>query len=547
MMKGYQKTPDIVIKNGMIVDGSGTMPYYADIAIVGDKIDCIGNLQDVDAKLVIDAAGKYVTPGFIDAHTHSDYTIWATPECYSAIYQGVTTEVVGNCGYSCSQDLDGIPFDKAGDGIECVYDLGENNFRKGAMAAVLDKMDKMGASMNTAWLCGHNSLRQLAGVYGPNYTEEQFQLMADILREAMDAGFIGFSTGLELTPGVASRPEEVEKLAMIAGEYADARYSTHMRDEGLYILEAIEEFLNVIRKSGMYGTVSHLNVKYDNGVPDEYLQKGMDMLKRARADEHLNVMCDMLPTCFATGSVMAMMPPWLYENSWEEARQILSTPEGRARVRADFNRYWRFLDADQWDRLLNIKTEHMPEINSKTFAQLVEEWGKSPFDCMLDIVQAAESFEVAQKIMMQGTVFHEQTQIDSVVRDPIYMWQTDSRVTEEEGPVAKRADNIQNYMSMTYYFAHYVRDLGAFPFEKAVQKATFIPAKHFGLKKRGLLEEGYFADINVFDLNNLKINATFADSARYCTGMDYVIVNGVPTVVQGKHNGARGGKVLRRN
>ncbi len=540
----YQRKPDIIIRNGTIVDGTGKPAYYADIAIIGDKIDYIGNLKGVSAPLEIDATHKYVTPGFIDPHTHSDGTLWCNPECQSAVRQGVTTEVMGNCGFSMrgftKSHVDMV--DPAGDGIDCVYTLPGPTYPKGSVAAVLDKAERMGTSMNTAWLCGHNDLRVMAQCYNTDYTEEQFQIMADFLREAMEAGFIGFSTGLEFIPGIVSRPEEVERLAAIAAEY-DANYSTHMRDEGYYILEAINEFLNVIRKTGMRGMVSHLNVKYDNGIPNEYLERGMNMLKHAREVEHLNVYADMLPTTFATGDAVAMLPPWLYADGWDKARQILADPAGREKVKNDLNRYWRFLAAGQWDRLLYIQPKYAPEIGATPFSQLVQESGKEPVDVFLDVIMGAKTLEQVNEILIQGTVFFEQTMIDSVIKDPIYMWQSDSHVTTEDAPLA--TNNMQDYMSMTYFFTRYVRDLGVISIEDAVKKVGSMPAHHFMLEKRGVLEVGNYADINVFDLNELKVNANFSNTNKYSSGMDYVIVNGTPVIAKGEHTGARAGKVLR--
>lgn len=544
-MSMYQKTPDIIIKNGTVVDGTGAPAYYADIAIVGDKIDYIGDLKGVEAPVIIDAHHKYVTPGFIDGHSHADFTFWAEPDCGNHVTQGITTTVVGNCGYSMRHYVGDLPFDPAGEQIKCVYDyLGQTNVPKGAMAAVLDKVDAMGLTVNTAWFCGHNDLRVLADVHTVDATEEQFAVMADFLREAMDAGFIGFSTGLEFDPGVMSRPDEVERLAMIAGEY-DANYSSHMRDEGTYILEAINEFLNVVRRSGLRGTVSHLNVKYDNGVPNEYLQKGMQMLKDARSIEHLNVYADMLPTCFATGGAQAMLPAWLYAEGWDKAKQILADPEGRQKVKADMNRYWRFLAAGQWDRLLGVQAPYWPEVTTTPFQELVRKWGKEPADCFLDIIAAAPSIEDVRNVCMQGIVFHEQTMIDSVVRDPIYLWMTDARAANDTGPVADLVCNMQDYMSMIYFFTRYVRDLGAISIEQAVAKATSLAAKHYRLEKRGVLEVGYYADINVFNIHELKINATFNEPCRYCEGMDYVLVNGEAVVRAGELTKKRAGRVLR--
>ena len=187
----------------------------------------------------------------------------------------------------------------------------------------------------------------------------------------------------------------------------------------------------------------------------------------------------------------------------------------------------------------------MPEISNTPFHEAAQTHGREPVDFFLDVLAAAPSLQDAQATLMQGTVFHEQTMIDSVVKDPIYMWQADAQTTVETGELAKRTANVQNYMSITYFFTRYVRDLGVISIEDAVKKATSTPAKHFRLEKRGVLEAGYNADINVFDLNALKVNSTFSDVCRYASGMDYVIVNGVPVIAKGEHTGARAGKVLR--
>lgn len=545
-MAFYKGNPDIIIRNGTVIDGTGQAGFFADVAIKGDRIDYIGDLKDVTAPLEIDATGKYVTPGFIDSHTHSDMQLFSNPLCQSAVRQGVTTEVVGNCGFSMRNALvSGVPFDPAGDGIKCVYEYNSPEAPKGSMAAVLDKAEKMGTSMNTAWLCGHNDLRVLADLRTTEYTEEQFQIMADFLQEAMDAGFIGFSTGLEFDPGIMSKPEEVERLAAIAAKY-DAIYTTHMRDESYHLLDSIEEFLNVIRKTGMRGMVSHLNVKYDNGVPGEYLYKGMDMLKAARKDEHLNVYCDMLPTTFATGAALAMLPPWLYADGWDAAKATLADPEGREKVKNDLNRYWYFLGAGQWDRLLFLLPPYWPEVAQTPFKELCEKWGKAPVDCYLDVMAAAKDLAAARTVTMQGVMFDEQTMIDSVIRDPIYLWQTDTRVSTDgsDGPLVTR-NNIQDYMSMFYFFVRYVRELGAITLEEAVCKATSRVASHFRLRDRGMLMPGFFADVNVFALEDLTIHATFSNPRQYCTGMDYVIVNGTPVIAKGEHTKARPGRVLR--
>ncbi len=535
---------DIIIKNGLVVDGSTNAPYKADVAIKDGKIAFVGELSSASAQKIIHADGKYVTPGFIDTHSHSDSSIWINPEAQSSVRQGITTEIVGNCGFSMRHTIT-VPFDKAGDGIECVYNLANTGKEvpKGAFANTLDKMEKIGASINTAWLCGHNDLRVIAGLNTTDYTEEQFSVMEGFLREALKAGYIGFSTGLEFDPGILSRPEEVERLASVAAEY-DGIYTTHMRDEGTYIIEAVEEFLNVIRKTKMRGMISHLNVKYDNGIPNEYLEKCMNMLKNARKNEQLDVFTDMLSTTYGTGCAQAMLPPWLYENGWDEARKILEDTQGREKVKADMNRYWRFLADGQWSRLLRIIAPHMPSVTAMSFEELCREWNREPVDTFLDVFMKTETIEEVRAIEMVGVMFNEQTMIDTVVNDDIYFWMSDSYTTVEEGDA--RTGNMSDYMGYLYFFTRYVKELGVISIEKAVHKATKRAADHYRLQNRGQIKEGYFADINIFDLDSLRINATFTDPCKYCSGFDYVIVNGTPVIEKGEHTGKRAGMVLKR-
>ena len=524
-MAFYQRQPDIIIRNGTIVDGTGKLPYYADIAIVGDKIDYIGNLKGVSAPLEIDAHHKYVTPGFIDSHNESDYTIFSYPDCENAVRQGITTGVVGQCG-AMKYDV----IEKNADGT---YD-------KTVAAKMLDKAENMQFAMNTAWLCGHNGLRDLAGVHTTYATEEQYQVMEDILREAMEAGFCGFSTGLEFAPGTLCKPEEVERLAQIVVDY-DGNYSSHMRDEGYYFLEAVNEFLNVIRKTGLRGTVSHMNIKYDNGVPNDWLFKGIQMLKDARDIEHLNVYTDMLSTLSGPGGTTALLPPWLYAEGWDKAREILADPVGREKVKNDMDRYWRFVAAGQLDRILYMLPEYDEHIAHTPFPKLVEESGKEPIDVFLDVIMNAPT--MASVGLVIGEMFKEQFQIDSVVKDPIYMWMTDTNVYPEDGPMA--SSNSLNYMAMIYFFTRYVRDLGVISIQDAVYKVGALPAHHFHLEGRGVLEVGNYADINVFDLYALKINASHDDPSHFSEGMDYVIINGKPIIAKGEFTGDRNGRVLR--
>ena len=194
-----------------------------------------------------------------------------------------------------------------------------------------------------------------------------------------------------------------------------------------------------------------------------------------------------------------------------------------------------------------IKPAHMPQIHGTPFAALVKASGKDPFDYFLDVVQSVPSLDEMRKFEIQGIAFDEQTMVDTVVKAPIYLWMTDASVTAEEGPAAKVTANIQYYMSMFHFLIRYVRELKALPLETALTKICAIPAEHFKLRDRGILAEGKYADINVFALEHLKINATFEHFNRLCSGMDYVIVNGTAVIAEGKHTEKRAGRVLRRS
>jgi N-acyl-D-amino-acid deacylase len=252
----------------------------------------------------------------------------------------------------------------------------------------------------------------------------------------------------------------------------------------------------------------------------------------------------MLSTTYGTGCAQAMLPPWLYENGWDEARRILADDEGRKKVKADMNRYWRFLDFGQWDRLLRIIAPHMPEVTKMSFEELCDAWGREPCDAFLDVFMKTETIEEVRAIEMVGVMFDEQTMIDTVVNDDIYLWMSDSYTTTEKGDA--RTGNMSDYMGYMYFFTRYVKELGVISIEKAVNKATKRVADHYRLENRGQIKEGYFADINIFDINNLTINATFTDPCRYCSGFDYVIVNGTLVIEKGQHTGERAGRVLRR-
>ncbi len=298
---------DILIRNGWVADGTGNPIYPADVAIQGDRIVDVGSLAGAEAATVIDARGKIVSPGFVDAHSHTDATILANPTAESTIRQGITTEVVGNCGMSVAPATAAARASGAGgfgsfEGIDVPAC---------SLAEFLELLADIGTSNNMAWLLGHNSVRAVAGLSGPRATEEQFRVMERVVREAMEAGALGLSTGLEFEPGRSTTTEEIIRLTKIVAEY-DGFYASHIRNRDAKVLDAMAEFMEIVRACGTRGEVSHLNIRHNTGAPDGAWQRAVEMIEEARRDG-FDVLTDMTPLTYGIGSMASILPPWVRE------------------------------------------------------------------------------------------------------------------------------------------------------------------------------------------------------------------------------------------
>ena len=540
-MVKHNKKIDILIKNGRIVDGTGNPNYVADLAIKDGIIQYIGNIPTIDAELIINASGKLVTPGFIDSHSHSDATIWANPECQSTIRQGITTEIVGQCG------MVGPLF--ARDAIErkpgqplTIY---EALPPEGSFKTVFPRIEKMGISENLMWMCGHNKLREIAGIASSEYTDEQFSIMERHLREALESGYAGLSTGLEFLPGLQATSEEISRLVGIVREY-DGIYTSHIRNRDSDVIEALEEFIDVIRTHHIRGVVSHLSIRENTGAPKNALRDCISRLHEIRDIEGLNILTDMIPSLYAMGPMVTLLPAWVTASGWEKAQKILADPQQRQILRGDCDRYWRFIHRGEWDRVKVQYAPAFPEIAGLSFPEVAKKWQKDEWDCLFDILMSARDLAEVRHTTMTSRAFSEEDVVESIT-DPLFMWAVDGYTSVVDGPLAAETSNPKHYKDMMYFLSHHVRDNQVISLEKAISKLTSLPACFYKLTKRGQILEGFIADINVFNLTELTTSATFENPYIYSTGMDYVIVNGVPVIAEGEHTHARPGMVLRGN
>lgn len=516
-MERSYKLFDLVIKNGRLVDGTGNPWRKGDLGIKDGIITDIGTIDSMEAKEKWDAKGHYVCPGFIDAHSHTDTTVEDNPYFESSLRQGITTEVVGNCGNTV--------------GLDATKSLGQH----------MAKLERKGMSANVAFLAGHNAIRLACGVTGTEYTEAQYQTMESCLRRSLDEGAIGMSSGLEFDPGRMSRPEELFRLARILSEY-DAIYTSHIRNRDAKVWAALEEFLHIIEAFGIRGEVSHMNIRHNTHAPEGALGGCIERIKAIR-DKGFDVLTDMTPLVYGTGSPAGILPPWLTQESPARQREMLLDKDTRALIRDDCDRYWRFIVGNEWDRVILQTNEAFPEINGWGFLQIAESWHKSPWDCYFDIM--AEHTGRYQKIKFVARLFTDSHLVETI-SNPLYMLVVDGCSTLAEGSLAERTPFPLHYIGMAWFLTHHVREKKTLCLEEAVRKMTSMPAQHFRLGKRGLLAKNHVADIAIFDLSRLETPFNMENPCQYTKGMDLVLVSGQKVIVNDEHLHTTVGQCLRR-
>ncbi|MDF1512634.1 MAG: D-aminoacylase [Anaerolineae bacterium] len=528
---------DLIIRNGWVADGTGNPAYPADVAVEGDRIAGVGRLSHAHATRVIDAAGKIVCPGFIDSHSHSDSTILMNPLAQSTIRQGVTTEIVGNCGHSPAPLTD---LNKGPHGQDLLGVGRQIQESWSSYADYLQVIEEMGTSENLAWFVGHNTLRGAVGIVGDRVSEDQMKGMIKLLRESMDAGAMGLSTGLEFEPGRWASTDEIVQLAKVVGEY-DGYYASHIRNRAKFLQPAIDEFMEIVRSSGVHGQVSHLNVRYNTGAPEGAWERAVQTMETVRA-QGFDVAADCTPLQDGTGGPAAILPPWINEEGPLRAAELLSDPEVRARVRTDCDRYWAFIQRGDWHRIRILGSNRHPEIVGKNFNEIAELWNKDQWDCLFDLF--VESFRGEGRVRYIGRLFTEEHVIGYITH-PLFNLSVDATTATIDGPPGTLFSHPLHYSGMVHYLTHWVREKHVLRLEEAIRKMTSMPATRFGLRDRGILRTGAYADVVVFDFDALDNGSTDEHPLQYCRGVSDVLVNGEAVIKAGEHTGARPGRNLQ--
>ncbi len=525
-----RKPLDILIRGGWAIDGTGNPAFPADIAIKGDSIVEVGLLHGAQAETVIDAMGKLVTPGFVDVHSHTDSTIQSNRDACSTIRQGITTEIVGNCG--------GTTLKVQGEGS---VDFFGPSGGSGGLAELFQSLEDGGIVPNLAYLMGHNTLRSRTGAKGEEPGGQALGAMEHDLVKAMEDGAFGLSTGLEFDPGREARTEEIIRLAKVCAGFGGF-YVSHIRNRDARVVEAVDEFIKIVRASGCKGQISHLNVRENTGAPEGGWQTAVLRMESARA-EGMDIQADMTPLNYGTGGLLSILPAWMRKDGNAHAAALLRDAGTRLRLRGECDRYWRFITRGEWYRVRLQNNPGYPELNGMTFPKIAELWHKDEWDCLFDVMAAA--LERDGGVSAVGRLFSD-AHMRETIAHPLFSLGVDGVSTTVDGPLAATTPFPLHYMGMVHYLTHHVKVEKTLGLEEAIRKMTSMAAAHFGLKGRGLLRAGCYADVVVLDYPNLDDVSTIEKPHAYCKGIEHVLVNGAFAVRDSLPTGVRTGRCLRR-
>jgi N-acyl-D-amino-acid deacylase len=528
-------TWDILIRGGTLYDGSSRQGERGDLAISGGRIAQIRRDLSGPAERVIDAAGLAVTPGFIDIKTHSDFTLPINPKAESKVRQGVTTEIIGHCGFSVAPCLPGkvqVLADYLSGGAPWLP------FRETSFPDYLDTFPV--AAVNAGMLVGHNTLRLMVlGLEDRAPSTAELGQMCGLLEEGLGAGALGLSTGLFTPPGSFAEPAEIMALCAVVAQHK-AAYFTHIRDESNRVLEAVEEAIAVARAYPIHVEIVRLKCSgVDNwGKAAEIL----DRLDRARR-EGCDIDCDAYPYTAGANPLKNLLPPWVQVGGNEAMLARLALPETRARIEAEIadhglNNWGRI---PSWEAVQVSISPKLPQTAGRTIAALAAERGVDPIEELCDDLIADNG---ATRVLITSI---SEDDIRTIVRSPKALVGSDGNCVADYGVVGQGMPHPRFYGTFPRVIGHYVGEERLIPLEQAVHKMTGGSAAALKLRDRGLLKEGWRADIAVFDAADFRDQATYAEPHRYPTGArTTVIVNGVVVVEHAKHTGALPGRVLRR-
>ncbi|MDH7477804.1 MAG: D-aminoacylase [Candidatus Bathyarchaeota archaeon] len=530
---------DILIKGGKVVDGSGNPWFKADIAIKNGQITDIGSLNSNSADVVIEATNMIVCPGFIDMHSHSDFALLINRYAESKVRQGVTTEVIGNCGNSAAPLNDELRKDIKREN-PIIQEAGIMlNWAK--MEEFFKILEKLGISINVVALVGHRNIRVLTmGYQNKPPTEEELEEMKRNAEEAMKAGAFGLSTGLIYPPSSYADTNEIIELAKVVAKYGGI-YASHIRGEdGPRLINSVREAIEIGEKAGVSVEISHH--KAHGKLAWGKVKTTLRMIEEAR-ERGVDATCDVYPYTAASFGLSAILPPEVHEGGVDKILERLKDAEWRRKIREEMlngmpNWPSPFISAG-WDAIMISYSKKHPEYEGKMIKEICDSLNVDPFEFIFNLlIEEEASTEVVRFTMREGDVC-------TVLSHPLSMVGSDASIQATYGLLSKGKPHPRAYGTFPRVIKRYVNEFGILRLEEAIRKMTSLPANKLKIFDRGIIRTGMWADIVVFNPSIISDEATYAEPHRYPKGIEYVIVNGKIVVDHGEHMKALPGKVLR--
>ena len=528
---------DLIIRNGTVIDGSGRPRFNAGLGIKGDRIAKIGSLRGATATRTLDAGGMIVAPGFIDMLGQSEQYVLIDPRAMSKVMMGVTTEITGE-GESIAPVNDRIL--KEQEDFNRRFNL-TVDWR--TLGQYFNRLEKQGAGINLGTFVGATQVREYVIGYDDRPpTPSELEQMKKLVADAMKDGALGVSTSLQYVPARFAKTDEIVELAKVAHQYGGI-YISHQRSEANAIDDSMKEVFEIARRAGIPAEIWHFKTAYQKnwGRMPEMLRRIEDARRQG-----LKITADVYPYVAGSTSLSACLPPWALEGGTDKMVARLKDAATRQRLRSEISN-----DAKDWENIYlgsggpggiligSVVNRELDNWQGKRLSEIAAAQSKDPLDALFDFIIADHG--------QTGAIFFMMSEDDmkAALKSPLVSICTDSGSRATDGPLAGSKSHPRGWGTYPRILGKYVRDEKLLPLELAIYKMTGLPASNVGLRKRGLIREGYFADITIFDPQTVIDRATFEDPNQYPVGINYVIVNGQLEVDNGQRTPALAGRPLR--
>lgn len=528
---------DVVIRNGLLYDGSGSPPVAGDLAIRGDTIAAVGEVGSAQARIEIDARGQAVAPGFINMLSWATESLIVDGKSQADIRQGVTLEVFGE-GWSMGPLTEAMKKEALERQDDIKYDIEWTT-----LGQYLDFLARRGISPNVASFIGATTVRiHEIGYEDRAPSAAELERMKELVRQAMRDGALGVGSSLIYAPAFYAKTDELVELNKAAAEFG-GMYISHMRSEANQLLEAVEELITIAREAGVPAEIYHLKAAGQSNWPK--MDAVLARVNAARASG-LKITADLYTYPAGATGLDAMMPPWVQEGGFKKWKGRLQDPAIRARVLGEMR-----MPTNEWENLgvlagsperivlVAFRNDALKPLTGKTLAEVSTMRGKSPEETAMDLVIEDDS--------RVGTVYFlmSEENIRKQIREPWVSLGSDAESAAPEGVFLKSNPHPRAYGTFARLLGKYVREEKVISLEEAIRRLTSLPATNLKLDRRGLLGKGYFADVVIFDPYTVRDHATFDKPHQYSTGVTHVFVNGVQVLRDGEHTGAKPGRVVR--